>query len=86
MALTDHTEFKFENDEVSIFGKLGQAVPWGPNGEGPGGWTDKLPLPLKWFVYSLDTPILHLEFQDKKTGYYHKINKGSAHQEKNWGK
>jgi len=48
----------FENDDVYIFGKLGSPKPWGPNGEGPAGWTDILPLPLGWFVHSIDTPIM----------------------------
>lgn len=61
-AHSDHTEFMFETDAVLIKGKVGKAVTWGPNGEGPAGWVDNLPLPLYWFVHSLESDIEYLEF------------------------
>ncbi|CAL1543631.1 unnamed protein product [Lymnaea stagnalis] len=66
-------------------------VPWGPGGEGPESWLEKMPLPIHWFVYSLHSTVRYYEYVNLESG---KIIRGGskpgapviAHMEKNWGK
>jgi len=67
-ATSEFTEFNFNYGSVKFTGKLANPVPWGANGEGPAGWTDALPLPLHWFVHSLGSKIVELNFSNSKTG------------------
>ena len=81
------TRFNFTNMEgVSFVGVLGPPKPWGPNGEGPEGWIDKLPfLPLHWFVYSLGSELISYNWVNEETGEMLRGRQGLVHQEKNWG-
>ncbi|XP_048734495.2 uncharacterized protein LOC125650334 isoform X2 [Ostrea edulis] len=79
------SSFQVKLGNVSLYGKLSSPLPWGPNGEGPGGWVDKLPLPLHWFVYSLRSAVVSYEFKNGKEIVY-RGRQGTAHMEKNWGK
>jgi len=45
-------EWSFELPDVRFRGKGHGHNYWTNDGNGPAGWTDKLPLPLHWFVYS----------------------------------
>ena len=77
-------DIKFGN--VTFRAEIGAEVPWGPHGEGPEGWIDKVPfLPLHWFVYSLRSPIIYYELNDTDNKVYKKGVQGTVHLEKNWG-
>lgn len=82
------TRFNFTDiDGVSFIGVFGPPKPWGPNGEGPEGWIDKVPfLPLHWFVYSLGSELINYNWVNEVTGEMLRGRQGLVHQEKNWGK
>ena len=81
------TQFHFRNiRDVSFSGVFGPPKPWGPNGEGPEGLIDKLPLlPLHWFVYSLGSKLQDYRWVNHATGEVLRGRQGLVHQEKNWG-
>ncbi|XP_063448575.1 uncharacterized protein LOC134728095 [Mytilus trossulus] len=80
------TTFRFDFGKYIFRGIIGQPVPWGPDGEGPEGWIDKLPfVPLHWFVFSLRSPVIQYELLDVQTGQLVGGTNGVVHMEKNWG-
>lgn len=58
---------------------------WKDNGEGPASWTDSLPLPLHWFVFSTGSNIEYFKFKNLKIIDDVFEGKGKLHMEKNWG-
>lgn len=80
------TTFHFDFGKYIFRGRIGQPVPWGPDGEGPEGWIDKLPfVPLHWFVFSLRSPVIQYELLNVQTGQLVGGTNGVVHMEKNWG-
>lgn len=80
------TKFQFVIGTYIFRMRIGPPKPWGPHGEGPEGWIDKLPfLPLHWFVFSLGSPLINLELIDLETGKHITRTRGVVHMEKNWG-
>lgn len=85
------TRFSVKIREHLLTGETVQPVPWGPHGEGPESWLQKLPLPFHWFVYSLRSTVTSFMYMNSETG--EKITGGTrhhqlpvvAHLEKNWG-
>ena len=82
----NRTSFQFDFGKYVFRAKFGATVPWGPDGEGPEGWIDKLPfIPLHWFVFSLRSPVISYEILDTETGRTLVGTNGVVHMEKNWG-
>lgn len=66
MILNDEKiEWNLDLPDVRFQGKGEGHTYWTKDGNGPAGWTDKLPLPLHWFVYSTGTKIQNYEFVNK---------------------
>ncbi|XP_005107479.1 uncharacterized protein LOC101859266 [Aplysia californica] len=85
------TTFSLTVGNIVLRGSTSSPVPWGPNGEGPEGWLEYLPLPIHWFVYSLRSNVVHYEYINKLTGQTlsgpdHNGVPVVAHMEKDWGK
>lgn len=59
--------------------------PWGPDGQGPEGWLEHLPLPLHWFVYSLGSDVSAYVLTNVDSGRVLSGTKAHLHMEKNWG-
>lgn len=55
---------------------------WKDDGSGPAGWTDILPLPLHWFVFSTGSTINKYIFVENRK---YETGSGHLHMEKNWG-
>lgn len=80
------TKLRFVFGKYAFRAVVGTPVPWGPDGEGPEGWINKLPfIPLHWFVFSLRSPIISYELTNSENGKLISGNNGVVHMEKNWG-
>lgn len=86
MIIKDATiEWNFDLDTISFKGKgLGHDY-YRNDGYGPGGFVEKFPLPLHWFVFSVGTAITEFEFYDKRRNIK-ETGTGTLHMEKNWGR
>lgn len=68
---------------AEIFLKMKDPKPWRQDGGPPAGWTQHLPLPLKWYVHSLGSETIY-EIRLPGSGRVLR-GTGYAHVEKNWG-
>ncbi|XP_071094196.1 uncharacterized protein [Haliotis cracherodii] len=82
----NRTHFSFQTEGAIFRGIVSSPIPWGPNGKGPEGWLEHMPLPLHWFVYSLRSRVEWYEFSVPHIGLRVTGRSAVAHMEKNWGK
>lgn len=80
------TYFDFRIDDISFRGQANDPYPWNTDGTGPEGMLVHLPLPLHWFVYSLQSKLEFYEMQNTTSGEVVRGRHGVVHLEKNWGK
>ena len=81
----EDVKWDFNTPDLSFSGEASGHAYWRKDGYGPGGWVDKLPLPLHWFVLSTGTPVSEYIFKDKKSLFSTEKGTGHLHMEKNWG-
>lgn len=83
--LGDYVDWNLQLPGISFTGTGNGHQLYEQNGWGPATWTDRLPLPLHWYVFSVGTNITNFEFINLYDNTDKQSGSGHMHMEKNWG-